>query len=147
MSIDLDGEDMMSTAELDFGEIVEDEPPVSPLERQLVELENDESIDGAIQRVTICNILYGKTVRTADEIARLCFAYQDENFNHQVEKHVKILKEHSAGRPGARMENNQQQVVVRTKIAVVEARQALAKGDYITGNVRSCAKWNTVPPL
>ena len=134
MSIDLDEEDVMSTVDLNFEETTEREPAVSPLERQLVELENDESIDGAIQRVTICNILYGKTVRTADEIARLCFAYQDENFNHQVEKHVKILKEHSAGRPGARMENNQQQVVVRTKIAIVEARQALAKGNYMAGN-------------
>ena len=134
MSIDLDEEDVMSTVDLNFEETTEREPAVSPLERQLVELENDESIDGAIQRVTICNILYGKTVRTADEIARLCFAYQDENFNHQVEKHVKILKEHSAGRPGARMENNQQQVVVRTKIAIVEARQALGKGNYMAGN-------------
>ena len=36
------------------------------------------SIDACIKKVTYCHIIYGKTVETANEIANLCLAYQDQ---------------------------------------------------------------------
>ena len=42
------------------------------------ELQNDMSIDACIKKVTYCHIIYGKTVETANEIANLCLAYQDQ---------------------------------------------------------------------
>ena len=34
----------------------------------------------------------GKTVETADAMARLCFAYQDAGYHEQVQKHLLLLK-------------------------------------------------------
>ena len=34
----------------------------------------------------------GKTVETADAMARLCFAYQDAGYHEQVHKHLLLLK-------------------------------------------------------
>lgn len=135
MSIDLDGDldSLEDNAEYQNGVI--HETFEHPLKQQLFDLQNDESIDSAIQRVAISTIVYGKTVQTANEIARLCFAYQDENYVHQVEKHIKILKTHAAGRPGARMENNQTLVEVRTKMALVEAQYHLSKEESDLGMV------------
>ena len=64
-------------------------------------------------------------METADEIARLCFAYQENGYSAQVEKHLKILKDHSKGRPGSRMENSQRHMVVKVKIALIEAKSHL----------------------
>lgn len=58
-------------------------------------------------------------------MATLCFAYQDTGYHAQVDKHLKILKDHSAGRPGARMENSQRHMVVKVKIALLEGKAHL----------------------
>ena len=92
-------------------------------------------IDAAIQRVTLSHIVFGKTVETADQIARLCFAYQDENYTNQVEKHLKILLEHTKGRPGARMEINPKLQIVKTKIDLIQAQFYLSKGQSPKGMV------------
>ena len=42
------------------------------------ELQNEMSIDACIKKVTYCHIIYGKTVETANEIANLCLAYQEQ---------------------------------------------------------------------
>lgn len=127
MSIDLDDsnddDSLIDDQEIDF-------PPSDPLESKLLELSEDESIDAAIQRVALANIIYGKTVKTADEIAKLCFVYQSQGYYLQAEKHMNILKEHAKGRPGARMENNDKLLEVKTKVAIVEAQHYLYKKEY-----------------
>jgi len=53
------------------------------------ELQNDMSIDACIKKVTYCHIIYGKTVETANEIANLCLAYQDQghtNFSVDLDR-------------------------------------------------------------
>lgn len=100
------------------------------------------SIDACIKKVTYCHIIYGKTVETANEIANLCLAYQDQGHtdfsldldrsNHplsvcltllqdgkyfkQVNKHLKILQEHAKGAPGARLADTTELKIVHTKL-------------------------------
>ena len=64
------------------------------------------------------------------QILSLEYPSQDEKYVHQVEKHLKILKTHTSGRPGARMENNKKLVEVRTKMAIIEAQYNLSKEQY-----------------
>ncbi|CAG5110929.1 Oidioi.mRNA.OKI2018_I69.chr2.g5276.t1.cds [Oikopleura dioica] len=109
----------------DFGDTFE-----HPLERTLFEIEDDHGIDAAIQRVTICNIIYGKTVETADAMARLCFAYQDAGFHEQVQKHLLLLKAAAEGRPGARMESGSGNELVKAKIDLVAAGHFRHKNDF-----------------
>ena len=99
------------------------------------------SIDACIKKVTYCHIIYGKTVETANEIANLCLAYQDQGhtdflldhdrsnqelffltllqdgkYFQQVNKHLKILQEHAKGAPGARLADTTELKIVHTKL-------------------------------
>ena len=53
---------------------------VHPLERQLLDLQNDFSIDAAIQRVALSTIIYGKTVSSKFEIFMKNIIYKIERF-------------------------------------------------------------------